>query len=308
MRLKHLFILLTVVSVMGAVFDASAEVTTTRDDKGVWFVKGDASDSLYDTFKAVGYAVAQDRLWQAETLRRAARGRLAEIFGPDYLEQDVLVRLTGYSNQELTDGYNALDADTKEIIKGYADGFNQHIAEVTADPTQLPIEFHAIAQMGLASLAPEPWTVEDILAWTALMLRQFDPEAMKQGQLSNAALMQYLTTVFGATQGYLMFNDLRWTNDPAAQTYIPAAQSGTTLMAAAAMPEKKTAPAVPFDLKGLASLAGVSAKINKRMADREAMLEKINALPKMGSYAWVLSGKKNRVRPGHHLFRPANGV
>ncbi|MEZ4551311.1 MAG: hypothetical protein R2874_12765 [Desulfobacterales bacterium] len=62
MRLKHLFILLTVVSVMGAVFDASAEVTTTRDDKGVWFVKGDASDSLYDTFKAVGYAVAQDRL------------------------------------------------------------------------------------------------------------------------------------------------------------------------------------------------------------------------------------------------------
>ena len=292
MRLKHLFILLTVVSVMGAVFDASAEVTTTRDDKGVWFVKGDASDSLYDTFKAVGYAVAQDRLWQAETLRRAARGQLAEIFGPDYLEQDVLVRLTGYSNQELTDGYNGLDADTKEIIKGYADGFNQHIAEVTADPTQLPIEFHAIAQMGLASLAPEPWTVEDILAWTALMLRQFDPEAMKQGQLSNAALMQYLTTVFGATQGYLMFNDLRWTNDPAAQTYIPAAQSDTTLMAAAAMPAKKTAPAVPFDLKGLASLAGVSEKINKRMADREAMLEKINALPKMGSYAWVLSGKK----------------
>ncbi|MEZ4550573.1 MAG: penicillin acylase family protein [Desulfobacterales bacterium] len=29
--------------------------------------------------------MAQDRLWQAETLRRAARGRLAEIFGPDYL-------------------------------------------------------------------------------------------------------------------------------------------------------------------------------------------------------------------------------
>ncbi|MEZ4565760.1 MAG: hypothetical protein R2860_01930 [Desulfobacterales bacterium] len=56
MRLKHLFVLLTVILMMGVVFDVSAEVTTTRDDKGVWFVKGDASDSLYDTFKAVGYA------------------------------------------------------------------------------------------------------------------------------------------------------------------------------------------------------------------------------------------------------------
>ncbi|MEZ4550571.1 MAG: penicillin acylase family protein [Desulfobacterales bacterium] len=56
---------------------------------------------------------------------------------------------------------------------------------------------------------------------------------------------------------------------------------------------KKNSTCVPFDLKRLASLlARVSAKINKRMADREAMLEKINALPKMGSYAWVLSGKK----------------
>ena len=296
MRLKHLVVVFTVVATMGIAFSAIAEVTTTRDDKGVWFIKGKPSDSLYDTFKAVGYAVAEDRLWQAETLRRAAQGRLAEIFGPDYLEQDVLVRLTGYSDSELTDGYNALDADTKEVIKGYADGFNQRIAEVTADPTKLPFEFHAIAQsLGLALFAPEAWTPEDILAWTSLMLRQFDPEAMKQGQLGNAALMQYLTTVFGATQGYLMFNDLRWTNDPAAQTYIPADAEDTALAAAVSQPVSGgSVPAdVPVpDVSRIDYLHAVSEKISNRMARREAALQKINALPKMGSYAWVLSGKK----------------
>ncbi|MEZ4604120.1 MAG: penicillin acylase family protein [Desulfobacterales bacterium] len=205
------------------------------------------------------------------------------------------MHLTGYSDQELTDGYNTLDADTKEIIKGYADGFNQRIAEVTADPTQLPFEFHVIAQMGLASLAPEPWTVEDILAWTALMLRQFDPEAMKQGQLSNAALMQYLTTLFGETQGYLMFNDLRWTNDPSAQTYIPSDADETVLGAAGLRPEPGEKPSTGMQVPDVSQVKNLPAAVEKfraRMERRAAVLQKINALPKMGSYAWVLSGKK----------------
>lgn len=48
-------------------------VTTTRDAKGVWFVAGSEQDRLYDVFEATGYAVASDRLWQAETFRRSAR-------------------------------------------------------------------------------------------------------------------------------------------------------------------------------------------------------------------------------------------
>jgi len=91
-----------------------AEVTTTRDDKGVWFIEGDKSDSLYDVFKDMGYAVATDRLWQMEKYRRSANGTLAEIFGPGednkFLNQDILVRVTGYSDTELSEGFDALDA------------------------------------------------------------------------------------------------------------------------------------------------------------------------------------------------------
>jgi len=299
MRVKHLLVIVTLMAVFGVAYTASAEVTTTRDGKGVWFVKGSKSDSLYDTFKAMGYAVAEDRLWQAETFRRAARGRLAEIFGPDFIEQDTLVRITGYSNRELTDGYNALNSEIKALVDGYIAGFNQRISEVTADPTQLPFEFHAIAQtLGMQFFAPEPWTPEDILAWASLLLRQFDPEAMKQGQINNAALMQYLTTVFGETQGYLMFNDLRWTNDPAAQTYIPETSSEIILAVAGRKKStplsdaKKAADMPSPDLTGFKDLQAVSKSIKQRMQDREMTLQKINALPKMGSYAWVLNGKK----------------
>ncbi|MEZ4550572.1 MAG: hypothetical protein R2874_08890 [Desulfobacterales bacterium] len=45
---------------------------------------------------------------------------------------------------------------------------------MTADPTQLPVNFMRLPRWAWHP-CPEPWTVEDILAWTALMLRQFDP-------------------------------------------------------------------------------------------------------------------------------------
>ena|SRR5687767_11292470 len=51
-----------------------------RDDFGIPHIFAETNRGL---FEAYGYAVAQDRLWQLELNRRAARGRLAEIFGPD---------------------------------------------------------------------------------------------------------------------------------------------------------------------------------------------------------------------------------
>ena len=41
-----------------------------------------------DLFFAMGYAMAQDRLWQMEFYRRVGTGRLAEILGKEALEAD----------------------------------------------------------------------------------------------------------------------------------------------------------------------------------------------------------------------------
>jgi penicillin amidase len=286
MKKKRWLILFCVLVFSGFTMAADAAVKTLRDDKGVWFIKGEPTDSFFDVFEAMGYAVATDRLWQAESFRRAANGQLAAIFGPDYLQQDMLVRMTGYSKAELTAGYNNLDNDSKMMIDGYVAGFNRRIAEITANGAIRPFEFHAL------KFVPAPWTPEDVMAWQALMLRQFDPEAQKQGQLNNAALVQYLTTVFGPAAGMGMFYDLRWLNDPSATTYIPGSGDHNAFSATGNLTSRIRVPALPIDALPEINLEEVVQNLENLWADREEKLRKINAYAEMGSYAWVISGDK----------------
>ncbi len=258
---------------------ATAPVMTTRDAKGVWFITG---GTLYDVFEAMGYAVASDRLWQTETFRRSARGTLAEVFGADYVNTDVLVRTTGYSEDELQDAFDALDSESKTVITAYVDGFNRRIAEVRADESILPFEFRAIAAQMHAPFVPADWTVTDVLAWISLLLRNFDPEAQATGQLDNAMLFQHLAAAYPAEYA-AMFGDLRWINDPSAPTMIPHATTAATAQAAR--------PHLP-DPGAFPDLGGAATRIRSRHDDARAKMEKLNAYVKMGSYAWVVSGDR----------------
>jgi len=267
---------------------APSTVTTTRDAKGVWFIAGSEQDRLYDVFEAMGYAVATDRLWQAETFRRTAQGRLAEIFGATQLAQDKLVRTTGYSDQELQNGFASMDAEAQGVINGYVAGFNRRIADIRKDPSLLPFEFAAV---GITSVTLEDWTYKDVLTWASVLSRNFDPEAQKQGQIDNAALYQGLVAAYGADQGTRMFEDLRWINDPDALTYIPKPLrvSKTAELQESAeevrSPLMQNPPSFP-DMREVAqSMAEVRSEIDEN-------LKKINAYVKMGSYAWAIKGSK----------------
>ena len=254
-------------------------VELNRDDKGVWFITG---GSLYDVFEASGYAVATDRLWQTELYRRTARGRLAEIFGPGFLSSDIFMRTTGYSEEELTQGFESLDLESKIVIEAYVAGFNRRIDEIYDNPTLLPFEFAALGIM------PEQRTAEDVLAWMSVLLRQFDPEALNQGQLDNAVLIQKLTAVY-EDLGSAMFEDLRWTNDPKALTYIPESTSAVEsvqTLANAALKGKVNLPA------GHKDLLKAAQRLSAQKRDMVEKLKQINAFVKMGSYAWAVSGDK----------------
>ena len=293
-------------------------IETNRDDKGVWFIQSKphgrryrgqgvnvlrtavrkgrrgkdmdrclfrVDNSLEQAFAAMGYAVAGDRLWQMELYRRSARGTLAEILGPEHLETDIFMRTIGYSADELQAGFAAQDEECRALLRGYVTGINRRIAEIFEDPTQLPFEYAALAGQGfpLTYLLPF-WTVEDVLAWGALLQRNFDPEALDQSQLENAGLLQYLQTVFPA-EAVAMFNDLRWTNDPEAQTVIvhePGPEGGP--------PEADKAGWRPGDLPP--QLRDACKRMEQRRERIRRNLKKINAKVKMGSYAWAVSGKK----------------
>ena len=55
-----------------------APVTVVRDAHGVPYIR---AMSFRDVIRAQGFVVAQDRLFQMELAKRAALGRLSELFG-----------------------------------------------------------------------------------------------------------------------------------------------------------------------------------------------------------------------------------
>ncbi len=261
-------------------------VTTTRDAQGVWFIEG---GSRYDVFEAMGYAVAQDRLWQMDTFRRQGRGTLSALLGPGLVSTDVFLRTIGYSDEELTALFEELSPDTKTAIQGYVDGINRRIGEFYAgDWMQMPYEYWLLGLQSVFTgpglpVLPAFFTVNDTIAWLAMLQRNFDPEALSMGQLDNATLVQTLAAVYAA-EGLAMFGDLRWINDPAAQTMIP---SGA---------KSETAQAVDFSMaKKVASMPDLRAaadRMRSRVDTYHQQMEALNARVKMGSYAWAVSGDK----------------
>ena len=67
----------------------SAPVEIVRNNADVPHIFA-ANDN--DAFYALGFAHAQDRLWQMTLLRRTVQGRLSEIFGAKTLRTDELMR------------------------------------------------------------------------------------------------------------------------------------------------------------------------------------------------------------------------
>ncbi len=104
----------------------SAPVQILRNNDDVPHIFG-SSDA--DVYYALGFAHAQDRLWQMTLLRRTAQGRLSEVFGERTLKIDELMRR--YDLYALAQSsVAAQDAETKTALDAYARGVNAWIEEV----------------------------------------------------------------------------------------------------------------------------------------------------------------------------------
>ncbi|WP_347266050.1 penicillin acylase family protein [Paracoccus sp. (in: a-proteobacteria)] len=104
----------------------SAPVEIVRTTEGVPHVFADNDE---DAFFALGLAHAQDRLFQMVVLRRAAQGRLAEIYGMGAVAADDLTRRLGlYRNARAS--VAAQDPATLAALQAYARGVNAWIRQV----------------------------------------------------------------------------------------------------------------------------------------------------------------------------------
>ncbi len=129
-----------------------AGVTIVRGPYGVPSITG-ATD--FDAWWGVGYAVAQDRLFQLELFRRATSGRLAEILGESFLDDDLIARRDYYTDAEIDSMVARIPASLRTRAEAYRDGINAWVAETRSDPSKLPGEFTALG------VETPTWTVRD---------------------------------------------------------------------------------------------------------------------------------------------------
>ena len=126
-------------------------VEILRDRAGIPHIYAASTTDLYF---GLGFAMAQDRLWQIDRLRRRALGRQAEILGPAYAAADaahLTVGLDEISRREAA----AIDPATAAVVGAMVAGLNRFIEAAGDD---LPVEFR------LLGYRPAPFTLRCIIA------------------------------------------------------------------------------------------------------------------------------------------------
>lgn len=123
------------------------DVEIIRDDWGVPHVYARNERDLYFAF---GYAMAQDRLWQMDFLRRLGKGELSEIFGKKFVSADRYFRTIDAAGVDTT-----VSEEVAPLMEAFASGVN---ALIESSSGRLPIEF------ALIGYRPAPWTKEDYIA------------------------------------------------------------------------------------------------------------------------------------------------
>lgn len=132
-----------------------APVTVVRDGNGVPYIR---AESFRDVIRAQGFVVAQDRLFQLETVKRAALGRLSELFGDATLIADTDSRVIGF-HRIAQDHWRVLNDENKQMLSDFANGMNAYI---TLHADDHPWEFRLVGAQA------EPWSETDLLAMMLL--------------------------------------------------------------------------------------------------------------------------------------------
>lgn len=149
---KIVLILLVFVLIIGWLFyrsllpqyEGSQELANLKNNTEVHYdaygVPHIFAENQEDAYRALGYAHANDRLWQMEVLRRIAPGRLSEIFGPALIPTDKLFIGLGIdeASKKAVDEVNK-ESEAYKLSMAYLDGINQFL-----DKGATPIEFHLV--------------------------------------------------------------------------------------------------------------------------------------------------------------------
>ena len=146
-----------------------------RDDYGVPHVRGETAEAAWF---GMGYACAQDRMFQMDYDRRRACGRWAEIAGPSAVGADLLarrLRLAAAARGDIA----AMSPPLRAAFGAYAAGVNRALADGALPlPGRYPVEpwepWHSVAAFKVRHVLMGQW--QHKLA-QAVLLARVGPEA-----------------------------------------------------------------------------------------------------------------------------------
>ena len=104
----------------------SGVIEIVRDNANVPHIFADSDEDVYF---GLGFAHAQDRLWQMMMMRRTAQGRLSELFGERTVQIDELMRRLDIYRLSVQ-STQALDARTMAALAAYSAGINAWLGQV----------------------------------------------------------------------------------------------------------------------------------------------------------------------------------
>ena len=107
-------------------------IQINRDKYGIPHIEATSEN---DGWFAMGYASAEDRLWQMEWYRRRGTGRWSEVVGVSGLDADKLFRRFGLDIASQNDA-KELTTSTLNMFQSYVDGVNSYVKN-----HQLPPEY-----------------------------------------------------------------------------------------------------------------------------------------------------------------------
>lgn len=138
----------------------TAPVEIVRNNANVPHIFGQTDE---DVLFGLGFAHAQDRLWQMTLLRRTAQGRLSELFGQRAVQTDDLLRRLDLYNLAVR-SVDVQDAATKAGLNAYAAGVNAWLTQINARALG-----RGAPEFFLFSNAVAPWQPADSIAVGKLM-------------------------------------------------------------------------------------------------------------------------------------------
>lgn len=143
----------------------SAPVKVQRDTYGIPHV---FAQNKSDAFRALGYVMASERLFQMEMARRQTQGLLAEVIGERALKSDMLYRSLALKEtsekmleKKRKDG--TFDHEMWALMEAYCDGINQYVAT-------RPVPYD-LAILGITK--PAPFTPIDSYVMTGQIAYSF---------------------------------------------------------------------------------------------------------------------------------------